>query len=276
MRPLEQLVRAMGTLDSCLVGFSGGVDSALVAVAARRALGSRGILAVLGVSPSLAEVQRRTANAIATQFDIPLVEAPTREFEDPRYVANTPNRCYFCKSELWATLSSLARERGLATLLDGTNADDLAGGSHRPGAGAGREWNVRSPLAELGMSKDTVRTAARELDLPIWDAPAAPCLASRVRYGLAVTPERVDQIERAEAVLRGFGVRGDLRVRHLDDVARVEVIDEERDRVRAAWSDIAAQIECIGFDRVELDRRGYRQGAMIAEVSRHTCVSSSR
>ena len=210
MRPYEQLVRMIGTLDSCLIGFSGGVDSALVSVAARRALGSRRMLAVIGVSPSLAEAQRHTANAIATQFDIPLLDAPTHEFADPRYVANAPNRCYFCKSELWATLSNLARERGLASVLDGTNTDDLAGGSHRPGARAGREWTVRSPLAELGFSKDTVREAAHELDIPIWDAPAAPCLASRVRYGLAVTPERVRQVERAEAVLRGFGVRGDL------------------------------------------------------------------
>src|SRR2546427_7146985 len=137
------------------------------------------------------------------------------------YLANPTNRCFYCKTELWHQLVPLARERGLSVVCDGTNADDLR--EHRPGKAAGVQAGVRSPLAEVGMTKAEIRAASRELGLPTWDAPAAPCLSSRVQYGLSITPSRLTQVEKGEAFLRGLGIRGDLRVRHGGEVARIEV-----------------------------------------------------
>jgi uncharacterized protein len=156
-------------------------------------------------------------------------------------------------------LRAVAAERGFAVLADGTNADDL--GEHRPGLAASRERQVRSPLAELGMSKARVREAARELGLPNWDAPAAPCLASRLAYGLTVTPSRLAQVEAAEAALRAVGVTGDLRVRHRGDEARIEVDAREFSRVRATRVALGRQLAALGFQRVTLDLAGYRRGS---------------
>src|SRR2546422_1374325 len=172
------------------------------------------MMAAIGRSASYPLAQWQAARALALRFDIPLVQIETRELEDPNYVANPTNRCFYCKTELWGRLVPEARARGLAVVCDGTNADDLAGGEHRPGYAAGRSAGVRSPLAEVGMTKAQVREASRGLGLPTWDAPAAPCLSSRVVYGLTITPERLRQVEAAERYLRELGVTGDLRVRH--------------------------------------------------------------
>jgi uncharacterized protein len=212
MTDLDLLRRHLLGLGKVLLGYSGGVDSALLAVVGTEALGAERFLAVIGRSPSYPEVQWRAAVELATRFGVPLFELDTHELEDPRYLRNDTSRCYFCKSELWGRLGEVARGRGFDTVIDGTNADDL--GEHRPGLRAGRETSVRSPLAELGWSKAAVRAASRSLGLPTWDAPAAPCLSSRVRYGLAITAERLRQVEEGEAFLRSLGVRGDLRVRH--------------------------------------------------------------
>jgi uncharacterized protein len=251
---------------SVLLGYSGGVDSSLLAVAARQALGRDRFLAVIGRSASYPGAQHAAALALAEQFDLPLTEVATQEFVDPRYVANAPDRCYFCKHELWTRLRGEAMARGFATVIDGTNADDL--GEHRPGARAGAEQGIRSPLVELGWTKDDVRAAARELGLPIWDAPAAPCLASRVQYGLPVTPERMRQVEAAESFLRSLGVTGDLRVRHLGATARIEVPPAEMGRVRAAWRRVTRRFDELGFGAVTLDPAGYRRGAMLTVLER--------
>src|SRR5574337_1383732 len=206
MPALDSLRRRVTALGRSLLGYSGGVDSALLAVVARDALGRDDFLAVIGRSPSYPEVQYRAALSLAERFDLPLLELATREMDDPRYLANPVNRCYFCKTELWTRLGEVARERGFSSVLDGTNADDL--GEHRPGLRAAAEFRIRSPLAEAGWTKADVRAAARELGLPIWDAPASPCLSSRIRYGLAVTPERLTQVEEGEAFLRALGVTG--------------------------------------------------------------------
>ena len=260
--------RALAThlegLGRVLLGYSGGVDSALLAVVGARALGPDRFLAVIGRSASYPEAQYRTATDIATRFAVPLLEVETRELADPRYQANAPDRCYFCKHELWTRLGGLARGRGFTTVIDGTNADDL--GDHRPGMRAAAEFEVRSPLAELGWTKAMIRSAALDLGLPTWDAPAAPCLSSRIQYGLAVTPERLRQVEAAEAILRRAGVRGDLRVRHRGDHASVEVAPEQVEALAGRWPALAPELLALGFGRVELDRRGYRRGSLLAEL----------
>lgn len=255
---LETLVAASPSL---LVGYSGGVDSSLLAVVARRTLGRARAVAAIGVSASFPAVQHEQALEIARQFDLNLIEVPTDELADPGYVANAPDRCYFCKHELWSKLAAVAHERGIAVVADGTNADDL--GEHRPGLKAAGEFGIRSPLAEAGYTKADIRAEAKALGIPIWDAPAAPCLSSRIRYGLSVTPGRLEQVEAGEALLRSIGVEGDLRVRHRGDEARIEVTPSQFDRVRAQRERVAERLLELGFARVTLDLQGYRRGALL-------------
>jgi uncharacterized protein len=245
-----------------VLGYSGGVDSGLLAVVGRQSLGPKRFLAVIGRSASYPEVQARAAVELALRFDVPILEVETRELEDPRYLSNSTERCYFCKSELWLRLQAVVEELGFDTLIDGTNADDL--GEHRPGMRAAFEQAVRSPLAELGWTKQAVREAAQDLGLPIWNAPAAPCLSSRVLYGLGITPGRLRQVEQGEAYLRTLGVSGDLRVRHHGEKARVEVATDQMDRLRTNWGTIQAFFAKLGFDTVELDPNGYRRGGLLA------------
>ena len=260
-QPLTALREVVRTFPSALLGYSGGVDSALLAVVLRQELGADRMRAAIGRSPSYPEVQWRTARELAQRFDIPVLEVDTHELEDPRYLANPTNRCFFCKTELWSRLGTVAREQGWAVVCDGTNADDLR--EHRPGRAAGVAADVRSPLAEVGMTKADIRAAAAELGLPNWDAPAAPCLSSRVQYGLQITPQRLGQVEAAEAYLRELGVRGDARVRHLGEAARVEVEPAQIAVLAARWDEVAARLATLGFARAELDRRGYRRGSLL-------------
>jgi pyridinium-3,5-biscarboxylic acid mononucleotide sulfurtransferase len=261
MTPLQNLYAHLQTLGRVILGYSGGVDSALLAVAGTRALGRERFLAVIGRSASYSEDQSDIALGIAQEYGIPVREIDTHELADPRYLKNSTERCYFCKSELWTRLTELLSELGFDTIIDGTNADDL--GEHRPGLRASLEQGVRSPLAELGWTKADVRGAARELGLPTWNAPAAPCLSSRVMYGLAITPERLGQVEQGEAFLRSLGVDGDLRVRHHGDKARLEVRPDQMELVRRVWDRIESTFGELGFRAVELDPRGYRRGALL-------------
>ncbi len=260
--PLRALVR---TYPSALVAYSGGVDSALLAVVVRQELGRDRMLAAVGRSDSYPEAQWAAARAVAQRFDVPLVELDTHELEDPDYLANPTNRCFFCKTELWRRLVPKARGRGLAVVCDGTNADDLR--EHRPGYAAGQAAGVRSPLAETGLTKADVRHAARELGLPVWDAPAAPCLSSRVAYGIPITSQRLAQVERAERYLRELGVTGDLRVRHHGDRtgARIEVEPRWIPLVTARLTEVQEHLAGLGFAAVEVDPRGYRRGGLLAE-----------
>ena len=262
MADIEVLSSHLGGLGRVILGYSGGVDSAVLAVVGARALGRKRFLAVTGRSESYPESQAMTALDLAQRFEVPLLEIDTHEMDDPRYLSNSTNRCYFCKSELWSRLHQVAHRLGFTTIIDGTNADDVA--EHRPGMRASREQGVRSPLAELGWTKDDVRRAAREVGLPTWDAPAAPCLSSRVAYGLAITPERLSQVERGEDFLRGLGVTGDLRVRHHGDHARLEVRLDQMERVRSSWPAVEAAFLDLGFGAVELDPNGYRRGGLLA------------
>lgn len=260
---LPALRALVGRFPSVLLGYSGGVDSALLAVVLRQVLGRPRMLAVIGRSASYPAVQWRAAQELAARFDVPLLALDTRELDDPEYLANSTHRCFFCKRELWTRLGAVAAERGLAVVCDGTNADDLAPGEHRPGRAAGLLAGVRSPLAEVGMTKAGVRLAARSLGVPSWDAPAAPCLSSRVRYGIAITPRRLQQVEAAEAWLRELGVTGDLRVRHLGEGARIEVEPRWIATLAGRLEEVRARLGALGFAAVELDPRGYRRGSLL-------------
>jgi uncharacterized protein len=260
VQALRALVR---DFPSALLGYSGGVDSALLAVILRQELGRDHMVAAIGRSESYPESQWQSARGLARRFDIPLLEVTTRELEDPAYRANPTNRCFFCKSELWRRLGELAAERGFAVVCDGTNRDDL--GEHRPGHAAGRRAGVRSPLAEAGLDKTAVRQVARELGLPNWDAPASPCLSSRLRYGLQITPQRLEQVEQGEAFLRRLGVEGNLRVRHEGGLARIEADPAWISWIEARHALIAGHLRGLGFTDVEVDPRGYRRGSLLLD-----------
>lgn len=253
------LVRILQDCESVCIGYSGGVDSVFLAKLAVDTLGAGRVLAVTGQSASFPEVQHRIALECAERFGIPHLEVDTYELADPDYVANAPSRCYHCKDELWGRLGRVAAERGLRTVVDGSNADDAA--DHRPGARAAREHGVRSPLHEAGLGKREIRELSRLDSLPTWDQPASPCLASRVAYGLAVTPERLAQVERAETELRQRGLR-EFRVRHHDAVARIEVAPAELDRAVEILAPAVSRLRALGFRRVLLDVEGYRRGAL--------------
>jgi uncharacterized protein len=202
-----------------------------------------------------------------------VVEIETDELNDPRYAANPTNRCYFCKTELWSRLVPIARTRGIAVVADGTNADDLHG--HRPGAQAAREHGVVSPLAVFEFSKDEIRQRSKARGLPTWEQPSSPCLSSRIPYGTPVTVGRLQRVERAESALRQAGVIGDLRVRHFGELARVELSSAEL----ARWSDAEALVRLesavlgAGYQRVQLDPRGFRSGSLNESSSHSATVS---
>jgi uncharacterized protein len=256
------LLEWLRSRGSVLIGFSGGVDSAYLACVACDALGLANVLAVIGRSASYPVEQWTRAREVAARFGVPVLELDTDELSDPRYAANPSNRCYFCKTELWSRLVPVARERGLAVVVDGTNADDL--GDHRPGKGAAAEQGVRSPLAELRFTKDEIRALSRERHIPTWAQPSSPCLASRIPYGTEVTPLRLGKVEAAERALRGIGVTGDLRVRYFGDRARVELSAGElaRWRTDAGRRAVRAAVTAAGFAAVELDLRGFRSGSL--------------
>jgi uncharacterized protein len=257
-------VRAAATNRIAYVCYSGGIDSTLVLAACVRA--ELPTVALLGISASLASSEREDAHRIAREIGAAVEEVATNEIESTGYRANAGDRCYYCKAELWERLGEVARTRGFDAIIDGTNADDLT--EHRPGLRAADEHGVRSPLAELGWSKAEVRTAAHALGLPGWDAPASPCLSSRVVYGLGITPGRLRQVEQGEAYLRSLGVAGDLRVRHHGDRARIEVSPDQFERVREHWDAVRACFVGLGFAEVELDPAGYRRGALLALAPR--------
>jgi pyridinium-3,5-biscarboxylic acid mononucleotide sulfurtransferase len=247
---------------SVLVGYSGGVDSAYLACVAVEALGAERVLAVIGRSASYPAEQWATARRVAQGVGLRVEEVETDEVADPRYAANPVDRCYFCKEHLWGHLVPMARTRGIGVVIDGTNADDLL--DDRAGARAAREFGVESPLAIVGLGKGEIRELSRLRGLPTWDQPSAPCLASRIPHGTAVTPERLRQVEVAEAALRAAGVRGDLRVRHHGEMARIEIGTDEMGRWRGAdrQAVLVAAVLGAGYRRVAIDLAGFRSGSL--------------
>lgn len=259
-RKAERLHALLAGYQSILVAFSGGVDSAYLAIAAFRILGPRA-LAVTADSPSYSASHRRLALGIADEFGFAHEIIHTTELERPEYRANPANRCYYCKDELYRNLAAIARDRGLAVVADGNNTDDR--GDYRPGRQAAREHGVRSPLDEAELTKDDIRALAREAGLASWDEPASACLSSRIPYGHEVTDERLRQIERAEDAVRELGFRI-FRVRHHDTVARLEIARTEMPR--ALDPDINAKLvaalKALGYQYVSLDLQGYRLGSL--------------
>lgn len=251
-----RLLGALAEMGSVVVALSGGVDSAYLAWAAHRALGDRA-LAVTGLSPSYPAVQREMVEEVVRLAGLRHEWVETHEMEVEGYVRNAPDRCYFCKTELYGLLAGLAAARGFAAVVDGTNLDDL--GDHRPGRVAASEHEVRSPLLECGIGKGAVRELARRAGLPVWDAPASACLASRIPHGTPVTIGRLSRVERGEAALRALGFR-QVRVRNHDDLARVEVAVDELARALdpAMAAAVVAALKPIGFRFVTLDLEGYR------------------
>jgi uncharacterized protein len=250
--------------DSLIVAFSGGVDSAYLAWAATQVLGTSA-LCVTADSPSYSDRHRRLALRIAREFGLHHEIVHTAELERPEYRANPVNRCYFCKHELYTTLTRLAAGRGCAVIADGSNADDR--GDYRPGRQAAREFGVRSPLDEADLTKDDIRALSRQAGLPTWDEPASACLSSRIPYQSEVTDAKLRTIERAEDAVRSLGFRV-CRVRHHDGdagpLARLEIGRDDLARaleppMRAA---LIAAVRAEGYHDVDVDPRGYRMGSL--------------
>jgi len=256
----ERLFAALRGLDSLLVAFSGGADSAYLAWAAHQVLGERA-LAVTALSASFSRHDREQAEAFVRSSGVRHQFIETHEFQNPLYVANNADRCYHCKDELFDRMALLAKESNFSAIAYGINADDTR--DFRPGHRAAREHRVLAPLLDAAMHKDEIRELSRRAGLPTWDRPASACLSSRIPYGIAVTPELLDKIDRAESVLRDLGFR-QFRVRAHGELARIELAQDELSRgfEPALSQQMAARIKAVGFAFVTLDLEGYRQGSL--------------
>ena len=268
MKTEDKLVRLKGILKemgSVVVGYSGGVDSTFLAFAANDVLGHKA-MAVFGHSPTCPPDDFTGANSMAKKLGLNYRVIETNELEDPQFVANDQNRCYYCKSELFTKLNEIAKKEAITWVADGTNSDDLV--DYRPGRKACAELSVRSPLLEAELTKDEIRQLSKANGLPTWDKPASPCLASRIPYGTPVTEDVVQKIAAGELYLRSLGIRT-LRLRHHGDIARIEI--EEKDMARVlddeTRKEIVRRLKTIGYLYVTLDMTGFKSGSLNAQIA---------
>ena len=264
---LEALKDKLRDMESVVVAYSGGVDSSFLLKVAQDVLGDRA-QGVLAVSPLLPSYEQEEAAAIAAEIKADVDFLEKDDLRAPAFVENTPDRCYVCKAAICAQLKAYAREKGYRFVVDGSNIDDR--GDYRPGQRAARECGMRSPLQEVDLTKAEIRSLARRMGLPNWDKPASACLASRIPYGTPITREALEQVGEAEWTLRQLGLR-QLRVRHHDNVARIEVPVKDFDLIMAHRDGIVAALKGLGYAYVTLDLRGFRSGSMnevIEEVSK--------
>lgn len=257
------LLSLLKKYDGVLVAFSGGCDSTFLA-AARRTLGKERLLAVTAVSASFPVTEKQDVEHLSTQLDIEHLFMSTDEMQNPNYAANPPNRCYFCKDELFAKLAPIAHSRAMV-VVDGFNASDRA--EDRPGFQASLRWNVRHPLNDVGLTKPEIRVLSRWLKLPTWNKPASPCLSSRIPFGTAVTADNLNQVERAEEILKAENFQV-VRVRHHGALARIEVPLRDLPRLQdpGRWTRIVASLQHIGYRHVEADPRGFKSGRLSEEI----------
>ncbi|HWL94402.1 MAG TPA: ATP-dependent sacrificial sulfur transferase LarE [Phycisphaerae bacterium] len=258
---LERMGEYLRSKRRIAVAFSGGVDSTFVLKVAVDVLGAENVLAVTGVSGSVSAAELSDAKSLAVQIGAAHLLIEPGEFEDPNYLANPTNRCYFCKTALYSRMKDAIGPRGFEAIVNGTNLDDL--GEHRPGLVAAEEFGVGSPCVVAELRKSEIRSLSQSLGLPTHDKPASPCLSSRVQYGEAITPEKLKMIERAEAILRDMGIR-ECRVRHHGPLARIEVPAVWIERLAAPETRgrIDAAFRAIGYQYVAVDLRGFRSGSL--------------
>lgn len=260
----QRLGELLQEMDQVMVAFSAGIDSTFVLARAVEELGDR-VLAVTAASETFPQRELNEAIALAKKLRVRHEVVQIVELSNPDFVANNPDRCYHCKSGLYESLTGIAKKRGIPWILDGANMDDL--GDYRPGRKAAKEYEIRSILQEADLFKEECRHLAREMELPNWDKPSFACLSSRIPYGSMITLKKVEQLDRGEEALRQMGFR-QLRLRHHDQIARLEVPREEFELVMQRSNEISETIKGLGFTYVTLDLQGYRSGSM-NETIRH-------